>query len=114
MYRYFNISEFDCKETGENNMQPRFINLLDTVRDACGFPFVVNSGYRSPQHSKEVVKDEPGMHSKGLAADIRVSGGVQRYFLVQAAIDAGFGGIGVAKTYVHVDLRDDMMMWVYS
>ncbi len=113
MYQYFNISEFDCKETGDNEMQSRFIHLLDTLRGVCGFPFIVNSGYRSPQHSKEIIKDKPGIHTKGLAADIQIHGGVQRYQLVENAIQHGFSGIGVAKTYIHVDLRDNIMMWVY-
>jgi len=115
MFRYFKLKEFDCRETGENEMESRFIALLDTLRYDCGFPFVIKSGYRSPDHSEEVVKDKPGMHTEGLAADIKISGGVQRYALVEAAIQHGFTGIGVAKTFVHVDLREGpIVMWVYS
>ena len=113
MYRYFNISEFNCKETGENEMQNRFIHLLDTLRHSCGFPFIINSGYRSPQHSKEIVKDKPGTHTEGIASDIRINGGEQRYILVEQAIIHGFTGIGISKTFIHIDLRDDIMMWVY-
>ena len=114
-FQYFTFSEFDCKETGENEMQTRFIEQLDALRHECGFPFIIVSGYRSPRHSKELVKDEPGMHSKGLAADIQISGGEQRYELVATALEHGFTGIGVAKTFIHVDLRDhNIVMWVYT
>ena len=113
-FRYFKRSEFDCKETGDNEMKSWFIHLLDTVRHECGFPFVVVSGYRSPLHSKEVVKDKPGMHPAGEAADVAVNGGEQRYMLVEVAIRHGFTGIGVAKGFVHVDLRKGpIVMWVY-
>jgi uncharacterized protein YcbK (DUF882 family) len=112
-YRHFSKAEFDCKETGENEMQDAFIRKLDDLRDDCGFPFFINSGYRSPQHSKEVIKDQPGMHTKGMAADVRVNGGRQRFALVRLAIEHGFKGIGVAKTFVHVDTRSNPTMWTY-
>jgi len=113
--RYFTLKEFDCKETGENEMDDRFLELLDDLRHECGFPFVVNSGYRSPLHSKEVIKENPGMHTEGKAADIKTSGGKQRYLVVESAMALGFTGIGVAKTYVHVDLRGNQLaLWGYS
>lgn len=112
-HRYFKREEFDCSETGENEMEERYIALLDTVRHECGFAFHINSGYRSPLHSIEAAKDEPGMHTTGLAADIRVEGGAQRFRLVDVAIQHGFTGIGVANGYVHLDLRETDTMWVY-
>jgi uncharacterized protein YcbK (DUF882 family) len=114
--KHFELSEFDCQETGENKMSPNFLIMLDKLREVCGFPFVITSGYRSPQHSLE--KDKPnggGTHTKGIAADIAVSGGFQRYRIVEEAIKLGFAGIGVAKCFVHVDLRhtDNPVMWTY-
>jgi uncharacterized protein YcbK (DUF882 family) len=114
MWSYFELSEFDCSETGENKMVLGFVSLLDELRGRCGFPFNVTSGYRSPQHSKEVIKDEPGMHTKGKAADIAVTNAHQRYTIVKEAVAMGFTGIGPAGVYVHLDLRDgDPVMWVY-
>ena len=112
-YRYFERSEFDCHETGENEMETRFISLLDTLRHECGFAFHINSGFRSVKHSKEIVKDEPGMHTTGLACDVRIEGGSQRYVLVEMAIAHGFTGIGVAEGFIHVDLRENAVMWTY-
>lgn len=112
-FRYFKIEEFDCKETGENFMVTRFIDLLDTLREDCNFAFHVNSGFRSKTHSAEINKEKPGMHTKGLAADIRVEGGWQRFTLVAKAIEHGFTGIGVAHGYIHLDLRETPTMWVY-
>jgi zinc D-Ala-D-Ala carboxypeptidase len=113
--RYFHREDFDCAETGENEIKGSFLLLIDELRHRCGFPFIVNSGYRDPLHSAEASKPTPGTHTSGIAADIRVSGGKQRGKIVEEAIAMGFKGIGVAKTFVHVDTRDvdDLTMWSY-
>lgn len=112
--RYFKLSEFDCKETGENRMQKEFLNRLDDLRHYCGFPFVITSGYRSVNHSAEVNKSKGGTHTQGIAADIKVSNGLQRIEIVSKALELGFTGIGVAKGFVHVDTRNETpVMWTY-
>jgi len=113
-YKYFSEDEFKCQETGENEIKPEFIHCLDKLREACGFPFVITSGYRSPKHSIEAKKAAPGTHAQGIAADIAVSGGVQRRKVIEEALKLGFGGIGVAKTFVHVDIRTtEPVIWTY-
>jgi uncharacterized protein YcbK (DUF882 family) len=114
-YKYFKIEDFDCQETGNNEMQEDFIHKLDELREACGFPFIITSGYRSPNHSVEIKKPNGGgTHTDGIAADIRVSGGAQRYLIQKHAYRLGFTGIGVAKTFVHVDIRDTTpVSWKY-
>lgn len=113
-FKYFNIEDFDCQETGENKMSEDFIHRLDELRAVCGFPFYVTSGYRSPSHSIEKRKSQPGTHAQGIAADIKVSGGAQRRLIVEKALELGFGGIGIAKTFVHVDIRKTApVMWCY-
>ena len=114
MFRYFRIHEFDCQETGENEMKEEFIHKLDQLRNACGFPFKITSGYRSPNHSIEKRKAKAGTHAQGIACDIAVSGGAQRYKIVSEAMSLGFTGIGVAKTFIHVDIRETTpVMWEY-
>jgi len=115
MFKYFKIEDFDCQETGNNKMVEEFIHRLDELREACGFPFIVTSGYRDPEgHPIEKRKARPGTHARGIAADIRVSGGAQRRKVVEKAIELGFNGIGVAKTFVHVDIRQTApVMWSY-
>lgn len=113
-FKYFKLSDFNCQETGENEMDLDFVMALDELRHECGFPFIVTSGYRSSRHSIEAKKEKPGMHSYGIAADIAVSSGVERMIIVQKAIEHGFDGIGVAKSFVHVDKRQSTpVMWVY-
>lgn len=114
-FRYFILDEFECSETGENRIKPAFVAKLDELRSRCDFPFAVTSGYRSPMHSKERDKPAgPGQHSLGIAADIAVSDGVQRRRIVTEADAMGFGGIGVAKSFVHVDDREGQsVLWTY-
>lgn len=119
-WRYFSKETdprlFTCSETGEEGIKEEFVDRLDELRHRCDFPFGINSGYRSPRHSKE--KDKPGgpgQHSEGHAADVKVADGVQRRRIVAEALKMEFGGIGVAKTFVHVDDRDGQsVMWVYN
>lgn len=114
-FRYFQIEDFACQETGENEIRYDFVSALDDLRGVCGFPFIITSGYRSPSHSVESAKARPGQHTQGIAADIKVTGGAQRYAIASNAIKLGFKGIGVAKTFVHVDMREtEPMMWRYS
>ena len=115
-YKHFHISEFRCRETGENDMLPEFIYMLDELRERCGFPFKITSGYRSVKHSAERNKSNGGgTHTKGIACDIAVANSVQRMKLVKEALDMGFAGIGVARTFVHVDMRATTpVMWTYG
>jgi zinc D-Ala-D-Ala carboxypeptidase len=111
--RYFKVSDFDCQETGENKMQKDFLLKLDELRHVCGFPFIITSGYRSTNHSIEAEKSKPGMHSQGIAADILVTSAADRFELIKQAILLGFKGIGVQKTFIHVDTRKDGTLWPY-
>ena len=117
MYRpkYFSPSEFNCQETNENEMKEEFLKKLDHLREACGFPFVITSGYRSTNHTIERDKvSGGGTHTKGIAADIRALSGTERYTIVKHALALGFTGVGVAKSFVHLDIRDTVpVMWTY-
>jgi uncharacterized protein YcbK (DUF882 family) len=115
-FKYFKLSDFNCQETGKNEMDVAVIRKLDHLRDVCGFPFIVTSGYRDLQHSAERHKPNGGgTHTRGIAADIAVNGGRQRMQIVRHACALGFVGIGIAKGFVHVDMRDDHkpVMWCY-
>ena len=114
IYKYFQLDDFKCQETGENKINEDFVRMLDELREACGFPFVITSGYRSPKHSIEAKKTKPGTHAQGIAADIKTSSRPQRHKIIKAAMIMGFNGIGVAKGFVHVDTRKSSpVVWSY-
>lgn len=112
--KYFRIEEFNCQETGNNEMNPEFLEKVDELRGRCGFPLTVTSGYRDPSHSIEVLKNNPGTHTQGIAADLRVQSANHRHILLTNAFEMGFTGIGIAQTFIHVDTRDSIpVVWTY-
>ena len=118
MYKYFTKAEMRCRETQECDMKDEFMWALDELRERCGFPFKITSGYRSVKHSAERNKSNGGgTHTKGIACDIAVANSVQRMKLVKEALDMGFAGIGVSHSggFVHVDMRTTSpVMWTYG
>ena len=116
---YFSRSEFSCQYTGENKIEDSLLLKIDELRERCGFPFIITSGYRSLAHPIErAKKTNTGTHAQGIAADIKVIDGVQRFKIVEEAIKMGFTGIGVASNFVHVDIRsldtnESPVMWCY-
>ena len=117
--KYFAKAEFACQYSGENEITDALLLKLDELREQCGFPFVITSGYRSLSHPIErAKKTNTGTHPQGIAADIKVRDGVQRFKIVEEAIKLGFTGVGVANTFVHVDIRaldtnESPVMWCY-
>lgn len=111
---YFRLEEFDCQHTGNNRMDMDFLRRLDALRHEVGFPFKITSGYRDPSHPIEDKKKKAGTHAHGIAADIAVADGASRHRLVSAALRHGFTGVGVARTFVHLDTRETTpVLWLY-
>lgn len=66
--RHFLTVEFDHPE----EMLPRFLNLLDVVRDIAGIPFRVTSDFRSPEENRVVGGSTASLHMRGQAVDFVV------------------------------------------
>jgi len=114
--KHFRLEEFNCTHTNKNEMDKAFLAKLDELREICGFPFRITSGYRDATHPSEVVKAAPGTgtHCQGIAADIAVSNGVERMNIVHEALKMGFS-IGVSRTFIHVDARTTTpVLWTYA
>lgn len=113
----FSKEEFDCQETGENQMQHAFMVKLQTLRDVYGKPVVISSGYRSPKHSIEARKETPGTHAQGIAVDIAVER-EDAVKLLRLALSMGFTGIGVNQKgsgrFIHLDTRKHPTIWSYE
>ena len=99
----------------ETNMSKEFLFVLDEAREIAGIPFVINSAYRSPEHPLSI-KNPSSSHIKGLAVDIKATDSITRFKIVQALIEVGFNRIGIADTFIHVDLDLDKtqnVIWTY-
>ena len=52
--KYFKYSEFDQKGllgSGKEHMNQEFLDALDDLREVCGFPIIISSGYRTPEYN---------------------------------------------------------------
>lgn len=109
---YFDESEFRMGGLIVfDKMDTAFLVKLDTLRGRCGFPFILNSTYRSPEYNRSVGGSPNSQHLLGNAADIHCDDSRKRATLVKHALDLGLT-VGVYKTFVHVDNRDDQLMFV--
>ena len=115
--KYFTLDEFDCPSLPNSgkNMDSGFLAKLEQAREIAGIPFKITSGYRTKEHNEEVGGVPNSSHLIGVAADIAVSGGADRYIILSALIKAGFKRIGVAKTFIHCDTDDSKpnSVWTY-
>ena len=99
----------------EANMDKKFLFVLDEAREFAGIPFIINSAYRSPDHP-ESIKNPTSSHIKGLAVDIKATDSATRFKIVEALVSVGFTRIGIADTFIHVDLDLDKtqnVIWAY-
>jgi zinc D-Ala-D-Ala carboxypeptidase len=99
----------------EEGMDVNFLAKLDEAREYANIPFIINSAYRSPEHPLSI-SNPTSSHIKGLAVDISVKDSRQRFLVLDALIAVGFNRIGIAGTFIHVDLSVDKVqnvIWTY-
>lgn len=118
MAKYFKAEEFSCKcGCGENYVDPHFLEMLDEARERAGIPFHVTSGYRCAMHNRAEGGVKASAHTKGLAADIAVNNGSERFAVVRAAMSVGFTRVGIGRTFIHIDndpSLPDGVVWLYE
>lgn len=119
MANYFKREELACQHCGEYKFDSEFLELLNHIREECGFPLPVSSGYRCPQHPIEAAKKAAGAHSTGMAVDISVSSS-RAYKLLKVAFAADVPRIGVSqkgsKRFIHLDCCSSLpspTVWSY-
>ena len=114
--------EFNCPCCGKNKMNESFLATLTDAREYCRTPFMINSGYRCEKHNKKVGGKEKSTHRVGSAADIHCTESRQRAMILCGLLEAGFSRIGIAKTFIHVDMADrlegedikvEAVFWLY-
>jgi len=123
MLKHFDFEEFDCPSlegsglptTDGGKMNLDFLHKLDEAREIAGVPFIITSGYRTPQHNLDVGGRVGSSHIKGLAVDISCDNSGNRERILTALIQVGFRRIGIAKSFIHTDLDHDKpnAIWLY-
>jgi zinc D-Ala-D-Ala carboxypeptidase len=102
--RNFTLGEMASKD-GSNLVliHPALILALQAIRDHTGKPVAINSGYRSPQHNRNINGATNSLHVKGMAADIVIKG-MTPLEVASLAHDLGLGGIKAYPTFTHIDV----------
>ncbi len=120
-FKYFKLSEFKCKcgcnmpDEVVENLTTKLISLLDIAREKSRIPFIITSGYRCPEYNELVGGVKNSAHTKGLAADIKVGSGYQRYAILKSLLDVGFTRIGIYRNFIHCDVdytKPSPVIWI--
>ncbi len=118
----FSRNEMACQCDCGAVPDPVFMDMLQNLRQDCGFGLKITSGARCPDHNDRVSgTGRDGPHTTGLAVDIGISGH-RSHRLIAAAVERGFTGICVkqkgdhAGRFVHLDTLPESQKrpWIWS
>lgn len=94
------------------NLDTEFVARLDMARHRAGVPFVITSGYRTPEQNFAVGGVSGSSHEKGLAVDLHCRNSNQLWHILDGLYSVGFNRVGIYfviennipyPTHVHVD-----------
>lgn len=123
--KYFNSKEMECHckydDCIDQFISETLIQKLDLVREEFGEPLRVTSAFRCAKKQADLrgsgIKTAAGKstHEMGAAVDIQPlytsSEKMEKLFKI---LEKHFKAIGIAKTFYHVDLRNDKIRrWDY-
>ena len=113
----FNRSEYACRcGCGKDNIKDELAAKVQLVRNILNRPIKINSGIRCKNHNDEINATPSSSHIGGWAADLGYTGSAERYELLNASFQV-FDRVGIAKTFIHVDVDDNKtagVVWLYS
>ncbi len=117
--KYFKMEEFQCKcgKCPKKDISLEFQGLMDQLRTLMNRPIKITSGIRCAEHNKAVGGVPNSQHVQGIAVDISTVGykSDEKYNLVKHALDLGFGGVGIATDFIHLDIRKvNKAVWMYG
>jgi uncharacterized protein YcbK (DUF882 family) len=116
--KWFKIEEFASADdlTSGTMMEEEFLERLDLARDIAGFPFIINSGFRSIAHNQAINGARNSSHLMGWAEDLHCGTGKRRFLMIEALLDAGFTRLGIGENFIHADCdpnKPQMTIWTY-
>ncbi len=109
----FVVKEFACRDGSDCILiDTELVKLLQNIRSHFRKPITINSAYRTSTYNKKIGGAARSQHCLGTAADIVIKG-VSPLTVAQYAegVLASKGGIGLYKTFTHVDVRKSRARW---
>lgn len=99
-YRYFSSDE-------ARGLRPDLVLRLDYARHVAGVPFVITSGFRTPEENAAAGGGGNSAHLRGWAVDLSCPDHVTRFHVIRGLYAAGFRRIVVYKATGHVHADAD-------
>lgn len=113
--KYFSRAELRCPCCGRLVLDFALLDGLQALRELARRPVRITSGYRCPNHNREVGGRPESYHTRGAAADVVIAGlSAARSKAVVVRVPAfASGGIGVysGAGFVHLDVRERTARW---
>ncbi len=97
MYKYFQDSEIVGLNAG-------LVKMLDQAREISGIPYIITSGFRTQNTENGITLPDTGVHSKGLAVDLRCRDSRSRFLILKGLFAVGFTRIGDEIDHIHADI----------
>lgn len=108
---HFSTKEFHCHcGCPVTYIDTDLIDYLEKKRELWKRPITIISGFRCVGHNKKQGGKKGSYHLVGKAADIKVEG-MTTTAVGRDCVDAG--GLGVARSFIHVDVRPGKARWTY-
>lgn len=109
----FKVKEFKCNDgTDTVFIAPSLVTLLQEARNYFNAPITISSAYRTDSYNTKVGGATYSQHKYGTAADIVVKGKTPKTVYDWFDKKLGnSGGVGLYKSFVHVDVREVKARW---
>ncbi len=114
----FTAAELCCPHCKRCEIKAGALLKLEALRALVKAPLKILSGYRCPEHNKEIGGEQGSKHCDGIAFDVAVPTGISLKKLVALAEQAGFAAVGAYpagrgqnSNFIHVDDRAAKARW---
>lgn len=109
----FRVKEFACTDGSDPIfIDTELVKILQKIRNHFGKAVTITSAYRTPSKNNAVGGTFYSQHLYGTAADIKVKGVTPKQVAAYAEkLLPGTGGIGVYKSFCHIDVRIAKARW---
>lgn len=110
----FQVKEFACKDGSDTIfIAQKLPMVLQYIRARTGKAFTPNRAYSTPEHNESVGGATYSQHLYGTAADIPTVSGYTpaQMALIAREIMHNWGGVGIYKWGIHVDVREEKADW---
>ena len=109
----FKVNEFACTDGSDPVfVAPELVRVLQKIRNHFGKPVNINSGFRTVTKKQAVGGAQYSQHLLGTACDCTVKGVSPAKVAAYAeTLMPNKGGIGIYKTFTHIDVREVKSRW---